>query len=316
MHKYILILLGLFSLISESNSQTSVKATVDSANTYIGSRVIIELSIAVEADTKYIFPEINDTINRLIVINRSLIDTNLSGTNKTLSQKIYLTAFDSGSYTFPSLTFFAQKNAGMPIPLYSNPIDLNFKNVDISKMKDIGGIKPIYTIEKHWYDYIWYYLAVFLIISAIVIAYIVYKKRKKPLEIIDNKHRSIPNINSYEFAFSNLQELRDKQYWATKEYKLHFTLLTDTIRRYIEIKYRIPALESVSYELLNDYLLKTDNQKAYKILADIFAVSDIVKFAKFIPSDEQSINCLTKAFEFIKLNEDASNLILKEDAKK
>lgn len=301
MTKYIVFLICSFCSLANAFSQVNVTAVADSTNTFIGSRVTIELKLTGSKNDKYIFPQISDTLEKLIIINRSLIDTNYNGNTIELKQKLYLTCFDSGACVFPSLTFFSQQNGGMLMPFYSNSINLNFKAIDISKMKDIESIKPIYEAKSN--SKLIIIISVVALVLAIVLILVYLHFKRKNNQPIYGPKISVPTIEPKVFAINELNILKSRQLWLNKEYKEHFTVLTDTIRRYIELKYNIPAMESVSYELINDYEAKTAKKEAVNVLKDIFAIGDLVKFAKYQPNDNQCNDCLTLAFKFIELNE-------------
>lgn len=301
MSKYIVIIIGFVFSLNILRAQITVSANADSVNAFIGNRVTVELKLSGDKNNKYIFPQIPDSIDKLIVINRSLIDTNYIGNSIHLKQKIYLTSFDSGLVVFPSFTFFSQQKNSMLMPIYSNSVNLTFKSVDISKMKDIQTIKPIYEAKSSKRLIIIISIVAFSIIVIIGLIYLYLSKKKNKPQI--QSEISIPQINPKEFAYNELNLLNNRRLWLISEYKEHFTVLTDTVRRYIEIKYNIPAMESVSYELIDDYETRISNIQAVQLLKDIFAVSDLVKFAKYQPTDKQSIECLSAALKFVDLNE-------------
>ena len=188
MRKYTLIVLGIIFSIAQSFSQTKITASTDSANTLIGSRIIVELKLEGKSDSKYIFPIISDTVNKLIVLDRSLIDTVINGNSIILKQKVYLTSFDSGEYIFPELTFFEQQQSGsMLMPLYSNQLDIKIKSIDISNMKDIADIKHIYEVKKSWLDYIHYSIYLIILLALLIISFLLYKNIKRNQSIIQLK---------------------------------------------------------------------------------------------------------------------------------
>ena len=71
--------------------------------------------------------------------------------------------------------------------------------------------------------------------------------------------------------------------------------MTDVIRRFLEYKYQIAALEKTSDEILNSLSLSSINKNDYNQLKNLFSLANMIKFAKSMPVAEENIQAMTIA---------------------
>lgn len=285
---YNYLIICLIFAYSVEASADEFRASSDKVNAGIGDRVCITLSA--RSDFKIIFPIIPDSIVGCELISKSLIDTIKSGNTTELIQKIYITSFDSGQVAIPSFTFFTMSN-GNTIPHYSNSVNINFSLLDISQMKDLKDAKSIIIENKTWMDYwLWYLLG----LAGLIIGFAIYRKLKHRTPAVVSEEsipREIPKIPAEEWLKSEIDTLYAKKLWNIGEQKLHFSALSDAIRRYLELKYGFAALELTTAEIeaLIADKLPTEQRAAVN---ELLQSADLVKFAKYTPEAEYCIKAL------------------------
>ena len=125
-----------------------------------------------------------------------------------------------------------------------------------------------------------------IIITLLVIAYLLYK-----YYILKNND----NINDvtkslYEIAFEKLENLNSLNPNSQIEFKEYYTILVDIFREYLESQVKIPAMESTSRELIVRINMLKDSgnynfeKKQIDKLEELFTKSDLIKFAKSLPT--------------------------------
>ncbi|MBI3551417.1 MAG: hypothetical protein HY077_02765 [Elusimicrobia bacterium] len=84
-------------------------------------------------------------------------------------------------------------------------------------------------------------------------------------------------------AFSELEALEASGLWARALYKDYYFRLTETLRRYLERRYGIPATRLTTAELFR-HMRQAELDRALAVsFKDIFDRADLVKFAKIAP---------------------------------
>jgi hypothetical protein len=104
----------------------------------------------------------------------------------------------------------------------------------------------------------------------------------------------------HEWALMELEKLRVKKLWQAGKIKDYHTEITDILRKYIEDRFHLMAMESTTAEILEDIENKTLVLKEYReILDKTLSMADLVKFAKYLPLPEEHEKSMDYAIDFI-----------------
>lgn len=101
--------------------------------------------------------------------------------------------------------------------------------------------------------------------------------------------------NPYERASDSMTDLRNSKLWQTGKVKQYYTELTDIVRRFIEESTGIRATEMTSDETLDSVREMCDPAP----LRDLFALADLVKFAKREPLPHENEGALDRAEVYV-----------------
>lgn len=192
--------------------------------------------------------------------------------------------FNVGISTIPSLTLNLSNLTQIKTP----PLPLEIK--PLYNPKETDQIRDIAPIIK----FLWWLNLLILILFGIIV-YLIYKK------ILKNKKRNDPQIQlqdtrtPYERAKDKLNKLIAKRLIEQDKIKEYYIELSEIVRVFIEEEFKIPATQLTSNELIRKM---KDKFKIEIIIAlrEFLEVSDLVKFAKYIPQIER-INKNTKDAE-------------------
>mgnify|MGYP001559896564 CR=1 FL=1 len=113
----------------------------------------------------------------------------------------------------------------------------------------------------------------------LLIVLIVLRKRR---ELRDAENRKPP----HERVKIELHRLKDHGYHEEKNYKAFYSELSDILRRYLERRYGMEALEHTSSEILEELKRRSLDKETLDAAARVLTGSDLVKFAKLAPSYE------------------------------
>ena len=297
----------LFLLISSAGipvfAQTfTASAKLDTTAMLIGDQIKLDISFSFPSKTLVRWPIIGDTILKAIqVINRTKIDTSLSPDKKTvtLHQKFLITTFDSGFYTIPPIRFFYQQPSETTARFaQTETLLLNVHTMAVDTTKVIKPIKGPLKVPLTIREILpWLLLAVLaiLVISA-VLFYL--KKRKRAVPVF--QIRSRVHLLSHEIALSELEKLRARKLWQEGRTKEYHSELTDVLRKYIENRFSIMAMEMTSMEILNAIGNQNNVHKdAIDKLNYILTLADLVKFAKMQPLPAENEMSMENAVGFV-----------------
>lgn len=296
-------LLGSTPLLAQQyEDYFQVKAVPDTTKIRLGEQVKIELTAKVMlyalkgANLKVVFPNLPDSVNHLEIVSRTQLDT--SGTNtqqKVWKQTLTVTSFDSGRWEMPPMKFEVfSVTDGSYDSVFTDPIFIDVNTVKVDTTKAFNPIKPLRRVAWNILDYWPYLLGILLLVTAVVL-YFVYWRKRKP---VPQPQPAKPAKTPYETAMEELSQLAKDKPWNT-DVKLYYTQLIDVLRQYFEQQFHIAALEQTSAELLQNIKPVTVLNQQRDKLQSILTLADLAKFAKLQPSPQEHEDCLQKAIAVV-----------------
>ncbi len=306
MKKHIALLLTLLScsLIVPNRASADVAvATIDTPWVAIGMPRVLHLEVTVpegaqvawttavqrrgfqaqdyqNPDTKYLLEFGPDT--------DFAIDTLRQDGNVTLRQNLLFYAFDSAAMVIPPFKFAVSGRDTVETQTLALKCENPFEEVP-DDPQTLQDLKPVIDPEFVIWDYIWWMVWVLLAVAVIAAAwfgyqYYLHHRSNRPVEL--PKEKPLP---PHVVALSALEALDGRKLWQEGRYKEYYTDLTDILRRYIEGRYKVSAMESTTDEILDGLVELTVTQKSsYNNLREVLNLADLVKFAKYEPLADEN----------------------------
>jgi hypothetical protein len=282
-----------------------VEAALDTSKMRIGEQVKIDLYVSYNSNEKNVkiqWPSIGDTLTQKVeVVSASGIDTTLpaqSNSTKVFQhQQITVSVYDSGYYAIPGFRFIV--NGDTVRPLYTNPLLLEVHTVptdtSAAKIKDIKTVLGEPFSWKWYLSYIYWSLAALILIAAIVLLAIYFRRKKRQLPVEPPKPKIPPHIT----ALQSLEQIRAEQVWKEGRAKEYYSSISDTVRLYIEERFGVNALESTTDEIMMAFRSQVVDDESKNKLRQLLSLSDLVKFAKLQPVEPEHLLTLQNAFDFV-----------------
>lgn len=300
--KRILLFALFFSMCSDTlfAQAITINARIDSTQILIGDQIwyTIELSKPVREDIR--FPLLKDSMGTDIEIIETVPPDTVfaQGNQHTLRMRYLITSFDTGMHILPRQPFLWNRG-GNTDTLFSNDVMFRVDLVAIDTTQNtIKDIKAPYEAPFTWEELIPYILWGLLIAALVAAAiYVIWRiAKKKPIIPVSEK----PKIPAHIITLQQLDELKEKKLWQNNQVKKFHSEVTGIIRQYIENRFEIPALEQVSYEIINDCESNNDIPPAsVQQLKQMLHLADLVKFAKWQPLPDENDTSLKNAYLFV-----------------
>lgn len=265
-------LTALFATLVSAQNKTTVKATVDRSKIMIGEQVRMTLTAEIPENEPIRFFQL-DSLPHFEFLQKEKIDTNNTGIGTRLSQVIHITSFDSGHWVIPQLPLGDQAiTDSIPMDIgFSSPFDPQQPYHDV---KDIIEVKPA---EPEKPDYKWWYIGGGALLLIILLLYFLLRKKKKPAPT-----PPAPPVDPYKEAMDKLDSLRQR----SSDPKTYYSELVDIFRIYVLKKKGVHSLQNTTDDLVKQLRDIGLNHDKYEQLSGTLRLSDLVKFAKYIPSGE------------------------------
>ena len=255
-------------------------ATLDTNFILIGEQIKLNISNNINETNKW--PTYEDfLIDGLEIIKADKIDTN----NNAISQNFIITAWDSGTYYIPPITFSEKSK--------TEGILLTVATINIEEGAELKDIKAPMNAPIGWSD-IWPWITGILIIC--LIFYILKKYFSTKKKTIISKPKII--IPADVTALNQLSKLEKAKLWEQGNIKEYHTQLSEIIRRYMENRFKFIALELTTDEILRE-LKSIVSDELSNNLKTILQRADLAKFAKSKPIDNENTESMRLAKQFV-----------------
>lgn len=295
------ILLFICSIFTYSTWAQSIEASVeiDSSSMRIGEQRHIFLTVKQPQSANVKFPFINQSdtlVPGVEILAISKLDTtNESDGRIKISQEILVTSFDTGRYTIPPFKFITKTKQ-----IDSEKTFLNVSTIEADFVNSkITDIEENYDPGINWVR-LFLYLSILLILAGLgYIGYMVYQfyQRKKLENAVEEKE--VDNRLPHEIALAELNEIQEQKVWKQGFTKQYYTNITDTLREYFTKRFGISAMEMTSAEIIDRLKYDTEAAPILDKLRQIFSTSDMVKFAKQEPTQEENELSILNAYRII-----------------
>ena len=288
----------LFALATFHLMGQNPKAAIDRSEMRIGEQAIIELSFDFNGSAQGIrFPEIGEKlVGGIEVVSKSPIDT--VAENSRLSQKLYITGFDSGYYAIPPFVFEINGEKQQ-----TEAFLLTIKTVELDSLVAPRPEQGIYEVEVTLLDYIkayqiYIYGAIGILTALALILFLLSRRKKSPavgLPELEPEAEQPAHLS----ALLALEELKKEKLHLGGRLKEFHTKLTDILREYLEKRFGVQAQELTSRQIISQLTYLGIAEIDMNKLRSILFMADMVKFAKALPEAIENEQTLENAIQFV-----------------
>ncbi len=309
---FILFSAVLFSAVSFAQD-ISATASVDTSDYMLGDYIHFTVQIRADKHNHILLPAIQDSLKDVDVIKSEGPLQSEKDNKRIITFKYILSRYDSAEVTIPPIPvryrttkdtaqsanlFLSDKFLAQDSTLkvtFTNSVTFTIHAVKVSKTEDIKDIKAPVTIPLDWKIIALWVLLGLIVLAGIIYAIILYR-RKKAGKIVEKKVYVPPHVT----AMAKLHELDEKKLWQKGEIKEYHSEITGIIRQYFEDRFKLPALELTTSEVIDHLKRIRESEKIREITYNFLANADLVKFAKFQPMSSINEEMMNQAEEIVK----------------
>lgn len=129
-----------------------------------------------------------------------------------------------------------------------------------------------------------------VIFALALILYFVYRRLRANKSSISQVFEAIPTDEIEEFE--KIRRLHLPDHGKIKE---HYILISDAMRAFLYRKMAFDAIYETSYEILQQLASNDIDDNTFNAIRHVFSETDMVKFAKYTPSDEDTNSLIDRA---------------------
>ena len=290
----IIILIALLT-VGTVAAQADVSATmvVPEGDFTVGDPVELALTVTHPAGYHVISPELPEIWGDFIIKSQSppLTITNDDG-SETTAMLIDARLFAPGEFSTPPLALNVTDGTGQLRELTVAPAAVNIASVLVEGDTQLRDIKP--QAELPFLNLLPWIAGGLLLAALAAGAYLLWKRRQAQLALA-----AIDNRLPHEVAFDELERIGRLGLPEQGRFKEHYTLVSDTVRLYIERTYYVPMLERTTGEIRYSLKQTTLSQANTAQLIAFLDESDLVKFSTYKPSESSAYEMITQGRQIV-----------------
>ena len=294
----LLALTAIGSAFGTSAQTASLKVSLDSAYVLMGKAtpLSIELTASKEPAGELLIPA--DTICSAVEVLRLLpADTASAGQGRiNVTQQILLQSFDSGTYILNPIRYVSGSET-----IVSNRLVLKVIPVDVDSLATIHDYSDVVDPSRKLIDYLPDFVAdygvwILALLAVLAIAYFLvrrYMRRDQPAE------QKVVVIPPYELALQELERLKADRLCEHGQEREFYTRLTDILRRYLQGRFGINAMEMTSTQIRHMLSSNEQTRLSRRNMEQVLETADFVKFAKVRPLPDDNVRSFQSALQFV-----------------
>lgn len=299
------ILLSLSAgFVFTQSGEISIESKIDKASITIGDPVNFTIKVNKTKDIKVDLPGLNVALGAFDVRDYKSAERPVKGTNKTeLTISYIITTYKTGQYYVPPITLHYLTPANEQRSVTSDSICIEVKSVKSSEAKDIQEAKDPVPIKAS-HKLLYWVIGITVVILLGLLGYYYYLRRRwmgKGL-LFEKSAESVQP--PHEIAFEELAKIEQMGLVEQKRIKEYYTLVADVIRNYSARRYQILTLERTSDEIIQEMRSSDIMGEFVEMFRAFFKASDLVKFAKYIPSNQEIMELVPQARSIVDLTKE------------
>lgn len=294
-HSIITLLFILMSQIALTQPHVEIK--LDSTNMMIGEQMKMRLEVKYSDKTKVMMPQSIKLGEHVEILSDRDSVSKISENEYLITKEMTITSFDSGVYNIAAVPIVFEEEGKYWDTIYSKSIQLTVVSPKIDTTQAFATIKDIYQENVSFREDVLPIMLVVLglIVFIVLIWYFSKKKEKNDDEYVEQDIKLPAHI----IAFKALNELENQQLWQQGKFKTFYSELSYIMREYLENRFEINALESVTDEILINLNPFSIEKLQTENLKNILQTADLVKYAKVKPSEKEHQNMMNLSMEFV-----------------
>jgi hypothetical protein len=273
-----------------------VEARIDSSEYLVGDWVTVFLKADRVPGISVVWPAVRESLATFDVVGHGNPVISEAGDRVVESASLTLAAFDTGNHIIPPLTFrYSVPGDTATYNVSTVPLVIRVNSVAIDTTQDIKDIKPPLAMPLSLAEVIPYLLG--LVVLGVLLWMVLYfvRRRKRTGSILPKPPLRPPD----EIALEALRILEADRLWQRGKTKEYHSGLTDILRRYLEGRFDIMAMEMTTGEIVSSPAISTIDPKPQNDLREILVLADLVKFAKLQPLPEENAESMLRAISFV-----------------
>jgi hypothetical protein len=211
--------------------------------------------------------------------------------------RIIAAIYKTGEFTFPSIALTLRDPAGKLTTVASPAAKVSIRSLLAPQDQQLTDLKKQAEIPEPARWLLWLALGLAAVLLAAAGWWFYRARKRTPLATA-----SAPQVDPFQLAEAELRDLLGRGLLEKQRVKQFYVSLSEIVKRVLEAAYGIPAAERTTDEIIEALRAEVSAADARDDLLRIesfLRLCDLVKFAKFIPPQQESEEAVAWAFRIL-----------------
>jgi hypothetical protein len=285
------------SLLGQDDAPVMLSSSVDKNRIHLGDLIHYAIQVVHDDSVQVEMPGFAANLGQFEIRDYSLAEPRKSD-GKIITEASYtITTFFTGEFEIPPVAVTYTIGTDSTHVLMTEPIKIVVESLLASEAGDIRNVKDPVEIPRDWWQRLrWPILGLLAVLLVAAVVFIIrrYRAGKSILPI-----REVPPRPAHEKALEALEHLIADDLIGRGEIKQFYIEISEIIRQYINDRYFVVALEMTTTEVLSGLTAQDMGEEIEGHFGTFLNRCDLVKFAKFIPSENQHQDTVKLAYQII-----------------
>jgi len=296
---FLVIVFAASVLFAQEQSLIEVQSEVDTSTITIGDRIKYSITIDRDKNLRIMKPGEGLNLGMFEIKDYKFHDPVEKDGRLIEKYEFTISVYDTGKFTIPPfpIAYFPVDTSRQYKIIEASAIDIYVQSVisgdDAKELKDIKF--PLYIPFNYFF---WISMAVVIILVAVIayLGYLLWKRRKEKGYLFSPPPPPRP---AHEIALEALEGLYQSKLLEERQFKEFFSRLSEIVRAYLEGRYFFDALEETTSEIMRDAKRHVEETSLLDDLKNILEISDLIKFAKYIPEEKEVEEAKEQSLNFV-----------------
>lgn len=295
---FLLLVLAFISVTSAQNSLIEINSKVDTSRISIGDRIKYVVTIDYSDSLEIEHPGVGINLGQFEIKDYKIHEAEKKDDRIFQKYEYTISVFDTGSFTIPPfpIAYFPKDSIQNYKLIEASAINIYVESILGEGEQELKDVKaPIYIP----FDYVLLISVIAIVLLLALGGYFGYRfykaKKEEGFSLIPQK----PKKPAHEIALEAYKKLQNKDLLNKGLLKEYYTKCSEILRKYLEDRYFIVALEETTGEILRDMKSQEIKKDYTDNLKQILELSDFVKFAKYVPDKDENNTILGNCIDFV-----------------
>jgi hypothetical protein len=296
-------LIGIAAIVLDAASahalgDFSFRAELDKTEVLLGDEITLKVVITQPSGEEYVLPE-NPDFGKLKLIRKDEKREVHGGAKVTKTVSFVLAGYEMGEFTIAAMPVLSPEgDTGFKTEEFKVKIVGQLKEGEQAELKDVAP--PVKFYERTWIPL--YVLGAIAALVGLVLLLRRYLRRKREAaaaaklaaETVEKRRPA------HELALEAINALLAEDLLSRGQHRVFHFRISEIIREYVGARFAFDSLEMTTTELVEAVKSRYTAGLDLDEFAEFCSMTDLVKFAKHLPTDSEVSRTVDMAFSIVK----------------